>query len=57
MLEGDIPNAIDLPTGCRFASRCRYCSEKCKIEEPPLVDAGDGHFVACHRVSPKRDSI
>lgn len=57
MLEGDIPNAIDLPTGCRFASRCRYCSEKCKIEEPPLEDAGDGHFVACHRVSPKRDSI
>lgn len=56
MLEGDIPNAIDLPSGCRFASRCRYCSEICKIEEPPLMDAGDGHFVACHRISRMRDS-
>lgn len=57
MLEGDIPNAIDLPSGCRFASRCRYCSEICKTKEPLLTDVGDGHFVACHRVSQKQDSI
>ena len=49
MLEGDIPNAIDLPLGCRFASRCRFCTEECKKVSPQLTDVGDGHFVACHR--------
>lgn len=50
ILEGDIPNAIDLPKGCRFASRCRFCCDKCREEEPSLRDVGNGHFVACHQV-------
>ncbi len=49
MLEGDIPNAIDLPPGCRFASRCRFCTEECKNKMPELTHVGDGHYVACHK--------
>ena len=48
ILEGDIPNAIDLPKGCSFASRCRYCTAECKEREPELKTVGSGHQVACH---------
>jgi len=50
ILEGDVQSAIDLPKGCRFASRCRNCAARCTEEEPELRDAGNGHFVACHFV-------
>lgn len=50
ILEGDIPNAIDLPEGCSFASRCQYCTEKCKKEKPQLQCLGNDHFVACHNI-------
>ena len=49
ILEGDIPNAIDLPEGCSFASRCRFCTGQCRKEAPVLKDIGGGHKVACHR--------
>jgi len=48
ILEGDVPNPSDLPTGCRFHSRCHYSRPVCTEEEPQLVDIGGGHFVACH---------
>ena len=48
ILEGDIPNAIDLPKGCSFSSRCRYCTAECKEREPELKTVGSGHQVACH---------
>ena len=48
ILEGDIPNAIDLPKGCSFASRCRYCTAECKEREPELKTVGSGHQVTCH---------
>lgn len=50
ILEGDIPNAIDLPQGCSFASRCRHCTENCRKNKPALRDIGGGHLVACHNV-------
>ena len=34
--------------GCRFASRCKYASEKCKSKTPKLKEIKKGHFVACH---------
>jgi len=49
ILTGDVPNPIDPPEGCRFHPRCWLAVERCRIEEPLLEDAGDGHFVACHR--------
>ena len=51
ILEGDIPNAIDLPPGCSFASRCRYCTQKCREQKPVLTDIGQEHKVACHLFS------
>lgn len=49
LLEGDIPNAVDIPEGCRFAGRCRYFKEGlCDNRTPKLKDIGNGHYVACH---------
>ena len=50
LLEGDVPTPIDPPPGCRFKGRCRYATELCGQETPPLRDLGGGHFVACHNV-------
>jgi oligopeptide/dipeptide ABC transporter ATP-binding protein len=48
VLEGDVPSPISPPTGCRFHPRCRYATEICQIEEPPLRSHGHGHLAACH---------
>jgi peptide/nickel transport system ATP-binding protein len=48
MLEGDIPDPADPPSGCYFHPRCRYAVERCKDEAPGLRDIGEGHIVACH---------
>lgn len=48
ILEGEVPNPIDPPTGCRFHPRCRYACEHCKIEEPALTEVSPGHMAACH---------
>lgn len=44
---GEIPSAIDPPSGCRFHPRCPIASEKCKKEVPQLKEEEPGHFVAC----------
>ena len=48
VLEGDVPSPLNMPTGCPFRTRCRYCTEKCAQEMPVFTDRGNGHFVACH---------
>lgn len=47
-IEGMPPNPADLPRGCCFHPRCRYCTDKCKIEKPVL--RGEGHLHRCHNV-------
>jgi oligopeptide transport system ATP-binding protein len=49
VLEGDVPSPVAPPSGCRFHPRCRYATEICSLEEPPLVMHGSqGHLAACH---------
>ena len=50
VLEGEVPSPIHAPTGCPFHPRCKYATEKCSIEMPPLADTGGGHYVACHNI-------
>lgn len=47
ILEGDIPSASNLPSGCAFHTRCRYCRQICREQEPPYRQIGD-RIVACH---------
>lgn len=49
ILTGDIPTAVDIPQGCRFASRCPERMEICLRESPTLSVVEEGHAVACHR--------
>lgn len=50
VLEGDVPSPLKMPSGCSFRTRCRYATEKCAQEIPPLLDRGGEHFVACWNV-------
>ena len=48
-LEGDIPSAAALPSGCVFHTRCpRFLGQICIEQEPPLVEAEEGHLMRCH---------
>ena len=46
-IPGSVPHPLDLPKGCKFAPRCKYCTEKCKQEEPQLTEVEPGHKVRC----------
>ncbi len=48
LLRGEIPSAIDLPSGCRFNNRCPMVENKCKEEEPILREITPNHYSACH---------
>ena len=48
VLEGDVPNPINLNPGCRFYSRCPKARECCKNKPPELREIGSNHYVACH---------
>lgn len=48
ILEGDVPNPINLNSGCHFCSRCSYAMDCCQNDPPQLREVEPGHFVACH---------
>ena len=47
ILQGEVPNPIDLPSGCRFHPRCPIATDECKKIDPPYVDVSGEHKVAC----------
>ena len=47
ILQGETPNPIDLPTGCRFHPRCPVAISICKQKDPPLFSVSESHQAAC----------
>ena len=47
ILVGETPDAAAIPQGCRFNTRCPLVFDRCRVEEPPLIEVGDGHAAAC----------
>src|SRR5437763_6076755 len=50
VLEGDVPSAVNPPSGCAFHTRCPFAFERCRVETPLLKPAADGRRVACHLI-------
>ena len=48
ILKGDVPSPINPPKGCRFNTRCPYVFDRCRVDEPLLVDKAPGQKAACH---------
>ena len=46
-IPGAVPHPLDLPKGCKFAPRCKYCTERCREEEPELVEIEENHQIRC----------
>ena len=53
ILEGDIPSPVNPPKGCKFHTRCKYATEKCKMVTPEWQEVRPNHFIACHHILEK----
>ena len=56
VLEGDIPSPVKPPKGCKFHTRCKYCTEICKHQIPQWEEVAPNHFVACHHILDQEES-
>jgi oligopeptide/dipeptide ABC transporter ATP-binding protein len=46
-IEGNVPDLISPPSGCKFHPRCEYAKESCKTDEPPMTEYAPDHFIRC----------
>ncbi len=51
ILEGDVADPANPPSGCYFHPRCRYAIERCRSESPQLLEISPNHHVSCHRAA------
>lgn len=56
-IEGQPPDLFNPPSGCRFHPRCKYAMEVCRKQEPPFLEIGKGHYVACHLIKSKGEGV
>ncbi|WP_299961031.1 dipeptide ABC transporter ATP-binding protein [uncultured Roseobacter sp.] len=57
VLSGEVPSALDLPSGCCFRTRCPFAWDRCATERPVLQETGAAQTVACHLIDePERDT-
>ena len=47
VISGEVPSALNPPSGCHFHTRCPYAMDRCSAEEPELTEVAPGHTVAC----------
>lgn len=57
ILKGEIPSPSNVPSGCRFRTRCPYARELCVSKEPPLIEYGSDRFTACHYTQEIKDGM
>ena len=55
-LDGELPSPANPPKGCKFHTRCKFCTDKCREIAPEPVDVGNGHMVSCHLCSAAGES-
>jgi oligopeptide/dipeptide ABC transporter ATP-binding protein len=48
VVSGELPSAVNPPSGCRFRTRCPLAQDRCAVEEPALRLFGTDHIAACH---------
>jgi oligopeptide/dipeptide ABC transporter ATP-binding protein len=53
IMQGDVPNPANPPSGCVFHNRCSACIEICRTQIPSITEVEEGHTVACHIYSQK----
>ncbi len=46
-IEGDVPDLVNPPSGCRFHPRCPYAKKICSIIQPPMIEVEEGHYASC----------
>jgi oligopeptide/dipeptide ABC transporter ATP-binding protein len=54
VLSGEVPSAYNLPSGCRFHTRCNYAMPICSQTEPELIEVAPVHYAACHLMETAR---
>jgi oligopeptide/dipeptide ABC transporter ATP-binding protein len=56
-LKGEVPSAINVPSGCRFRTRCPKAEKNCMETEPEMIAISPDHFVACYQVEEQESSL